>query len=72
MLGFQAAVTSSPFTISTEIFSFELLYLLHVAAKLGVGGLVDSVPVDWNFDLFIQLEDHDSIIDVSVTHTHCQ
>lgn len=76
MLGVQAAVTWSPFTTSTEMFSLEFLYLFHVAAKLVVGRLVDSVPVDWNFDLFIQLEDHNSIIDVSVTHTrthtHCQ
>lgn len=41
--------------------------LLHVAAQLGVRGLVDSVPVHWNLDFLIQLEDHKRIIDVTET-----
>lgn len=47
-----------------------LLYLLHVAAQFRVGRLIDSVPVYWYFDLLIQLEDDEGIINVAVTQTH--
>lgn len=42
-------------------------YLLHVAAQFGVRRFVDSVPVHRDLYLLIQLEDHQSVIDVSVT-----
>lgn len=42
-------------------------HLFHVATQFGVWGLVDSVPVHRNLDLLIQLEDHQSVVDVSVT-----
>lgn len=45
-------------------------YLLHVAAQFGVGRFVDLVPVDWNLDLLVQLEDYEGVIDVSGEHTH--
>lgn len=41
--------------------------LLHVAAQFGVWGLVHSVPVHWNLDFLIKLEDHEGIVDVSET-----
>lgn len=48
----------------------ELLYLLHVAAQFGVGRFVDSVPVHWYFDLLVQLEDHQGVVDVSAAQTN--
>lgn len=42
-------------------------YLLHVAAQFGVRRFVDSVPVHRDLYLLVQLEDHQSVIDVSVT-----
>lgn len=48
----------------------ELLYLLHVAAQFRVGRFVDSVPVHWYFDLLVQLEDHQGVVDVSAAQTN--
>lgn len=44
--------------------------LLHVAAQFGVRRLVDFVPVHWNLDLLVQLEDDQGVVYVPVKHTH--
>lgn len=73
----------SPWTVRWESFeeltqkepscvtwTVELLYLLHVAAQFRVGRFVDSVPVHWYFDLLVQLEDHQGVVDVSAAQTN--
>lgn len=62
--------TDTERAIVCDLNCVELLYLLHVAAQFRVGRFVDSVPVHWYFDLLVQLEDHQGVVDVSAAQTN--
>lgn len=62
--------TDTERAIVCDLNCVALLYLLHVAAQFRVGRFVDSVPVHWYFDLLVQLEDHQGIVDVSAAQTN--